>query len=127
MLVRHTLPSVTAVALALTLALLAHDVLMAADGPVHLPLHRHHATAVASTDRPIEAELLLAVAPMHPEGCAPSLPAVTPLKWPSAGSHTNSAVLINQERSIALELSESRNPPTCSPQVRRALFQVYQI
>lgn len=127
MLIRHTLPSLTAVALSLTLALLAHDVLMAADGPVHPPQHRLHATAVVSTDRPMKADLLLAVAPMHPEGCAPSLPAVAPLKWPSAGSHTNSVVLINQERYIALEVSESRTPPTCSPQVRRALFQVYQI
>lgn len=127
MLVGHTLPSVTAVALALTLALLAHDVLMAADGPVHPPQHRHHATAMASTDRPIETELLLTVVPMHPEGCAPSLPAVTPLKWPSAGSQTNSVVLINQERYVAMELTESRNPPTSPPQVRRALFQVYQI
>lgn len=127
MLVRYTLPSVTAVALALTLALLAHDVLMAADGPIHPPQHRHHATAVASTDRSIEAELLLTVAPMHPEGCAPSLPAVTPLKWPPAGSHTNSVVLINQERHFAMELIEARHPPTSPPQVRRALFQVYQI
>ena len=124
---RRTFPSFAAVAFALTLSLLAHDVLMAADGPVHPPEYRHHALASASTAGPLEAEVLLAVSPMHPDGCAPSMPAVTPVKWPSTGPHTNSVVLINQERHIALELIESRNPPTSPPQVRRALFQVYQL
>jgi hypothetical protein len=113
---------------ALVLALLAHDTLMASDAGADASsgLHEHHAGMSAGDERP-NIDLHSAAAPAHPDGCGPTMPAVSPQKPSKGGPGVSGQVASGTDRVEPVQLAIPAHPPTRPPAARRALFQVYRI
>jgi hypothetical protein len=116
-------------ALALVLALLAHDLLMASEAGADAPSgsHQHHAAGLSTTNALPSDSSHFSIAPLHPDGCSPAMPAVSSQKAIKSGPGVSDQVASGTNWVEPISLSLPAHPPTRPPAARRALFQVYRI
>jgi hypothetical protein len=129
-----SLNRIALISLALVLALMLHDAVMAVDphgvdfGSGSHP-NSHHAPHGSLTPDATSAResTRSTLNPSHPNNCGVVLPAVAPrMAMPTADAAMTSVGPL-LDACPHLPLIESRHPPTRPPHVRRALTQVYRI
>jgi hypothetical protein len=114
--------------LVVVLALLGHGLLMADDARAYGPKDPHGSHAGMSSEMSHAGDAsTLTLTPAHPDACGTAMPAVTPQAQVKSGPGAHVHGILSLGHSEPVQMSEPAHPPTCPPDARRALFQVYRI